>query len=108
MDQAIEDLQRARDAIEALPEEAKQTAKTVVACQSNVGDIRIPVLVDGKCVGQVYRERFAGRTWHDSILELNAGPRIRSEEHTSELQSLRHISYAGFCLQTKTVDSAQY
>src|SRR3546814_16088047 len=77
MDQAIEDLQRARDAIEALPEEAKQTAKTVVACQSNVDDIRIAVLVDGKCVGQFYRERFAGRTWRDSILEMNDGPRIR-------------------------------
>src|SRR3546814_7149540 len=85
MDQAIEDLQRARDAIEALPEEAKQTAKTVVACQSNVDDIRIAVLVDGKCVGQFYRERFAGRT--------------RSEEHTSELQSLMSISYAVFCLK---------
>src|SRR3546814_4220820 len=26
----------------------------------------------------------------------------RSEEHTSELQSLMRISYAGFCLQKKT------
>src|SRR3546814_4088379 len=26
---------------------------------------------------------------------------IRSEEHTSELQSLMRISYAGFCLKTK-------
>src|SRR3546814_5854139 len=26
---------------------------------------------------------------------------IRSEEHTSELQSLMHISYAVFCLQKK-------
>src|SRR3546814_2230519 len=25
----------------------------------------------------------------------------RSEEHTSELQSLMRISYAGFCMQTK-------
>src|SRR3546814_1537594 len=35
------------------------------------------LLVDGKCVGQFYRERFAGRTWRDSILEMNDGPRIR-------------------------------
>src|SRR3546814_6081384 len=28
--------------------------------------------------------------------------RIRSEEHTSELQSLMRISYAVFCLQKKT------
>src|SRR3546814_10413662 len=27
---------------------------------------------------------------------------LRSEEHTSELQSLMRISYAVFCLQTKT------
>src|SRR3546814_1226539 len=44
-------------------------------CSSDL--IRIAVLVDGKCVGQFYRERFAGRTWRDSILEMNDGPRIR-------------------------------
>src|SRR3546814_2861222 len=27
--------------------------------------------------------------------------RLRSEEHTSELQSLKRISYAGFCLKKK-------
>src|SRR3546814_10788249 len=27
---------------------------------------------------------------------------VRSEEHTSELQSLMRISYAGFCLKKKT------
>src|SRR3546814_8500860 len=30
-----------------------------------------------------------------------AGPRHRSEEHTSELQSLMRISYAVFCLNKK-------
>src|SRR3546814_9545784 len=30
-----------------------------------------------------------------------AGRRIRSEEHTSELQSLMRISYAVFCLKKK-------
>src|SRR3546814_4249625 len=28
--------------------------------------------------------------------------KVRSEEHTSELQSLMRISYAGFCLKKKT------
>src|SRR3546814_1507468 len=28
--------------------------------------------------------------------------RVRSEEHTSELQALMRISYAGFCLEKKT------
>src|SRR3546814_1650187 len=30
--------------------------------------------------------------------------RIRSEEHTSELQSLMRISYAVFCLKKKTIN----
>src|SRR3546814_3896384 len=34
-------------------------------------------------------------------VELNAGLQERSEEHTSELQSLMRISYAVFCLKTK-------
>src|SRR3546814_6373133 len=32
----------------------------------------------------------------------------RSEEHTSELQSLMRISYAVFCLQKKTINSQSY
>src|SRR3546814_8492843 len=31
----------------------------------------------------------------------DAGTPLRSEEHTSALQSLMHISYAVFCLKTK-------
>src|SRR3546814_4778748 len=34
-----------------------------------------------------------------------AGVRLRSEEHTSELQSLMRISYAVFCLKKKTTYS---
>src|SRR3546814_7852901 len=39
------------------------------------------------------------------ILPTSAGPRtcIRSEEHTSELQSLMRISYAVFCLKKKKI-----
>src|SRR3546814_9482688 len=33
--------------------------------------------------------------------ELVLGKLLRSEEHTSELQSLMRISYAVFCLKTK-------
>src|SRR3546814_8743462 len=36
------------------------------------------------------------------IASLHAGNHPRSEEHTSELQSLMRISYAVFCLQKKT------
>src|SRR3546814_7089377 len=34
--------------------------------------------------------------------------RIRSEEHTSELQSLMRISYAGFCLKKKKKQNKKY
>src|SRR3546814_4100229 len=37
--------------------------------------------------------------WYDD--ETAAGTRHRSEEHTSELQSLMRISYAVFCLKKK-------
>src|SRR3546814_4373579 len=33
--------------------------------------------------------------------EVNVSPDLRSEEHTSELQSLMRISYAAFCLKKK-------
>src|SRR3546814_6827205 len=35
-------------------------------------------------------------------LRIALGPRVRSEEHTSELQSLMRSSYAVFCLKKKT------
>src|SRR3546814_3660888 len=38
------------------------------------------------------------------LVEAHRAPRkIRSEEHTSELQSLMRISYAVFCLKKKNV-----
>src|SRR3546814_3807456 len=37
-----------------------------------------------------------------------ASTRRRSEEHTSELQSLMRISYAVFCLKTKTTDNSHH
>src|SRR3546814_1974974 len=39
--------------------------------------------------------RACANTWYSS----DAGGMPRSEEHTSELQSLMRISYAGFCLK---------
>src|SRR3546814_2150176 len=54
-------------------------------------------------------ERVAIRA-HPAAVPVSLGPRIlraetaaiRSEEHTSELQSLMRISYAVFCLKKKT------
>src|SRR3546814_3365039 len=39
--------------------------------------------------------------WKLSGVRLTKSKKLRSEEHTSELQSLMRISYAGFCLRKK-------
>src|SRR3546814_5334516 len=44
------------------------------------------------------------RGWWQECLEL---PEPRSEEHTSELQSLMRISYAVFCLKKKNITIIQ-
>src|SRR3546814_4214970 len=44
--------------------------------------------------------------WHRPIPpqgEITGEGRVRSEEHTSELQSLMRISYAVFCLKKKII-----
>src|SRR3546814_8673617 len=45
----------------------------------------------------------SGETWLDRLpaREIAEGYGLRSEEHTSELQSLMRISYAVFCLKKK-------
>src|SRR3546814_7803160 len=57
---------------------------------------------------EVWQANAAGRyvhktDQHDAPLDPNFFG--RSEEHTSELQSLMRISYAVFCLKTKTMTS---
>src|SRR3546814_2189439 len=44
------------------------------------------------------REPFGGNCW----IVCKSALKRRSEEHTSELQSLMRISYAVFCLKKKT------
>src|SRR3546814_8197150 len=52
-----------------------------------------------------YPQRYAGRSGEARTVLFAAAPqrmtRTRSEEHTSELQSLMRISYAVFCLKKK-------
>src|SRR3546814_2012504 len=65
------------------------------------------------CVGIVLLDRsrrthVVGTDRHHPLLQIfrralfGEEPGIRSEEHTSELQSLMRISYAVFCLKKKT------
>src|SRR3546814_10626399 len=52
-----------------------------------------------RCVGQLATGRDIKRAAGIGPVEMRA--RSRSEEHTSELQSLMRISYAVFCLKKK-------
>src|SRR3546814_8558976 len=45
--------------------------------------------------------------WRPSARVPCAGPRFKSEEHTSELQSIMRISYAVFCVKKKTQKNNQ-
>src|SRR3546814_3624456 len=52
-------------------------------------------------------ERFGSELRHHQVLELELLlGRARSEEHTSELQSLMRSTYAAFCLHTKKLNQA--
>src|SRR3546814_8997163 len=46
--------------------------------------------------------RLCCKDWRQSEVGCRSAPIRRSEEHTSELQSLMRISYAVFCLKKKT------
>src|SRR3546814_6566578 len=48
---------------------------------------------------KAWRDVWSGGHGVGSIIDT---PPVRSEEHTSELQSLMRISYAVFCLKKKT------
>src|SRR3546814_1659401 len=52
------------------------------------------------CIGDP-NEYANGITYNQGSYATPAGILIRSEEHTSELQSLMRISYAAFCLKKK-------
>src|SRR3546814_10344067 len=75
------------------------------------GPARIPEgLPGGKLRMVVYRcveEPLAALVLHEDLRQrrgwyFDASINNRSEEHTSELQSLMRISYAVFCLKTQT------
>src|SRR3546814_9148067 len=54
---------------------------------------------DGEIIASIYRERVTTRGYGSGAWGWETA---RSEEHTSELQSLMRISYAVFCLKKKT------
>src|SRR3546814_5879364 len=60
----------------------------------------------GRCRTHAGGERAAPRAAAAAAAPADAVQRARSEEHTSELQSLMRISYAVFCLKKKNTTSA--
>src|SRR3546814_992296 len=53
-------------------------------------------------VSKMKMGRVSPMLWLSGVMVLGFGGLTRSEEHTSELQSLMRISYAVFCLKKKT------
>src|SRR3546814_2420328 len=69
----------------------------------------------GRAVAVILGRRPAGRCRRDHLPALadSNAPRAhdavaRSEEHTSELQSLMRTSYAGFCLKQNKPRASEY
>src|SRR3546814_3393749 len=67
-----------------------------------VHGMRLPVVRVGRFAGQYAKPRSADSETRDGVTLPSYRGDIRSEEHTSELQSLMRISYAVFCLKKKT------
>src|SRR3546814_10908843 len=68
-------------------------------------------LTPGEIVGQVMLARDALGEWPKGNMAVandeDETDEARSEEHTSELQSLMRISYAVFCLKKKKTQTAK-
>src|SRR3546814_8046268 len=60
------------------------------------------ILSEITAICEYMEERFPETPLIGTTAEERANTRMRSEEHTSELQSLMRISYAVFCLKKKT------
>src|SRR3546814_3083454 len=52
---------------------------------------------------QLFARQLADGAWGITVATVQQLQVCRSEEHTSELQSLMRISYAVFCLKKKTI-----
>src|SRR3546814_5720417 len=89
-----------------------------LACFELILDIRIAAVADQRA-GRIAVAAVADEQWleaaqplgdaeHIAILEAAALRILRTEEQTSELQSLMRISYAVFCLKKKTIQKNEY
>src|SRR3546814_8685084 len=86
-----------------LPEQAQQQLEQVDKIEierqrAHHGQLVRPL---GSSIGQILALQALGVPSGEPRKHQHAGDRERSEEHTSELQSLMRISYAVFCLKKK-------
>src|SRR3546814_8682532 len=75
-----------------------QTRKLFEVCRIR----NVPIITFVNKVDREAKEPFALLDEIADVLALDVAPMSRSEEHTSELQSLMRISYAVFCMKKKT------
>src|SRR3546814_1245425 len=93
--------------LEATPLEEQSTGQTVLdnlltmlADALEVQDLDLAGAGTGEGADEAMKHPVLRIFWKMSHLALAMGA-LRSEEHTSELQSLMRISYAVFCLKKK-------
>src|SRR3546814_1004535 len=75
-----------------LAEEMVRAMEHVVGPQRAIGTV---------CIGPNDNMAMRRKEIADAIRKVDEGRGVRSEEHTSELQSLMRISYAVVCLKNK-------
>src|SRR3546814_4292261 len=68
------------------------------------GQLSLPLIIKADVQGSVQALREALTALSTDAIRINV---IRSEEHTSELQSLMRISYAVSCLKKKSKNTPQ-
>src|SRR3546814_6527495 len=100
-----------------MPRAGSTLIEQILSCHSAIeGTMELPD-IPALALGLGREAKQDGRRWIEALtetpheqladmgaafLERTAIQRKRSEEHTSELQSLMRISYAVFCLKQKT------
>src|SRR3546814_5485555 len=65
--------------------------------------LNLPQPTVSRCIARL-REQFGDVLFVRTRAGMEPTPMARSEEHTSELQSLMRISYAVFCLKKKNTN----
>src|SRR3546814_6881902 len=88
---------------QAALEAADEIGLAVIATSLTLVSVFLPVALMPGIAGLVFKQ--FGWTASIAILPRWSSP-VRSEEHTSELQSLMRISYAVFCLKKTTLAHA--